>query len=52
MTNLDSKGISLLEFYSNDQSSKSVLEKSRGDMKKRKAVQGGLTRWSIQNKKN
>ena len=28
------------------------LEKSRGDMKNRKAVQGGCIRWSIQNKKN
>ena len=27
-----------MEFYSNDQTSKSILEKSRGDMKKQKAV--------------
>ena len=32
------------------QISKSILEKSKGDMKKRMAVQGGPTRWSIQKK--
>ena len=41
MTNFDSRRISLVEFYSNDQTLKSISEKSRGDMKKRKAVQGG-----------
>ena len=45
MTNFDSRRISLVEFYSNDQTLKSILEKSRDDMKKRKAIQGGLTRW-------
>ena len=52
MTNFDSRRISLVEFYSNDQTSKSILEKSRGDIKKRKAVQGVTTRWSIKNRKN
>ena len=39
--NFGSRRISLVEFYPNDQTSKSILEKYRGDMKKRKVVQGG-----------
>ena len=38
MKNFNSRRISLVEFYSNDQTSKSILEKSRSDMKKQKAV--------------
>ena len=52
MKTFDSRRISSVEFYSHDQISKSILEKSSDDMKKRRAVQGGPTRWSIQNKKN